>query len=86
MANIFKKYFSTESRASRLEKKLQKAIKENNQKDIISLFCKEFLFLLNKVKSDLLSNFVSTYLSKVVDFKAVEQKLSANKIFAPIKM
>lgn len=77
MTNFLKAYFSPEKKASILEKKLQEAISANNQKEIISIFCKEFMLLFRKKKARLLSNLVLSYGSKIEDITSLENKISS---------
>ncbi|HUV79480.1 MAG TPA: Hsp70 family protein [Candidatus Bathyarchaeia archaeon] len=77
MTNFLKTYFSPEKKAARLEKKLQKAISANNQQEVISVFCKEFMLLFRKKKAQLLSNLVLAYGSKIADITSLEKKISS---------
>jgi molecular chaperone DnaK len=77
MTNFLKTYFSPEKKAARLEKKLQEAISANNQQEVISIFCKEFMLLLREKKVQLLSNLVLSYGSKIEDITALENKISS---------
>ncbi len=76
MTNFLKTYFSPEKKSARLEKKLQKAISANNQQEVISIFCKEFMLLLRKKKVQLFSNLVLSYGSKIQDVTSLEKKIS----------
>jgi hypothetical protein len=68
MNSFLKTYFSPEKKAARLEKKLQEAISANNQQDVISIFCKEFMLLLSKKKAQLLSNLVLSQRKRSIFF------------------
>ena len=77
MTSFLKKYFSSENKASRLENKLQKAISNNNQQEVTSIFCKEVILLLNEKKAQLLSDFISSYLYEIQDFNSSDDKITA---------
>ncbi|MGC9337223.1 MAG: hypothetical protein ACP5EQ_03910 [Candidatus Cloacimonadia bacterium] len=77
MTNFLKTYFSPEKEAARLEKKLQEAISANNQQELISIFCKEFMLLFRKKKAQLLSNLVLSYDSKIENITSIENKISS---------
>ena len=54
--NVLNAFFSPEKRAARLEARLQRAILANDQQKTASLFCKSFVLLLKKERSQLLSD------------------------------
>ena len=64
MIKFIKTYFSPDSRITRIEKKLKKALVNNTSPAVVSIFCNGFLYLLHVRKYDLLSNFVISYLFK----------------------
>lgn len=72
-----KTYFSPEEKAARLEKKLQEAISVDDQQEIISIFCKDFMLLLRNKKVQLLSNLVLSYGPKIADITLLENKISS---------
>ncbi len=78
MINFLQTYFSPEKKAARLEKKLQKAVSDNDQQKIISIFCKEFMLLLQERKADLLSNLIISYSPKIEDIALLEKKISSS--------
>lgn len=78
MVNFLQKYFSPEKKAARLEKQLEKAVSDNNQQKIISIFCKEFMLLLQERKAELLSNLIRSYSSKIKDINLLEKEISSS--------
>lgn len=76
MANFLNAYFSPENKASRFEKKLQKAISANNQQEVISIFCKEFMLLFREKKTQLLSNLVLSYSFEIEDITSLKKIIS----------
>ena len=71
-------YFSPENKADRIGKKLQNAVSANNQEKIVSIFSKQFMLLVRKEKSQLLSNLILLYVSKIKDITALEKNISTD--------
>ena len=77
MFNFFKTHFSPEKKANRLEKGLQRAVLENNQQKMESIFYKEFVLLLKEKKVQLLSNLIREYGHKFEDVTSLESEISS---------
>ncbi|HUX98941.1 MAG TPA: Hsp70 family protein [Candidatus Deferrimicrobium sp.] len=80
MVNFFRAYLSLEGKATRLEKNLEKSILKNNQKKASSIFCKEFLLLMQKRSATLLSNLILSYISKIKDSELLKKDISLTKL------
>jgi molecular chaperone DnaK len=78
MPNPITTYFSPENKADRLGKKLQNAVSTNNQEKIVSIFSKQFMLLLRKEKTQLLSNLILLYVSTIKDITALEKNISTD--------
>jgi len=77
MFNFFKTYFSPEKKAGRLEKGLQRAVLENDQPKMESLFYKEFMLLFKGKKVQLLSILIREYGHKFKDVTSLEREISS---------
>jgi molecular chaperone DnaK len=78
-------FLSPEKIAARLDKDLQRAVLANNQRRVVSIFYKSFMFLVEEKKPQLLSNLVLSYVSKVGDFASLERQITSTRLKKAIR-
>ena len=73
-------YFSPQKQFDRFEKKFQRILSMKDQQKVISLFCKEFEYLLQKKEGGLLSQLFISHLTQLDDTTALHKKISSNSL------
>lgn len=85
MANPLRILFSSEKRAARLERDLQRNILDDQPK-AAATFCKLFLLLLREKKAHSLSNLVLSYCPRVSNIAALEGEISSRNLKQAISL